>query len=83
MYEDGEESIHDWDGQDTWILITEVRPSKLRYAVVDPDEVLALDIHPNNNSRFRKKQPTRAATKWAGFWMIWVQDLLAGWTFFI
>jgi len=83
VFEDGDESVHEWDGQDRWTMVSEVHGSKLRYAVVDPESVLALDIHPNNNSRFREAQSTKGATKWAGFWMVWVQDLLSSWAFFI
>jgi len=79
VFKNGEEAVHEWDGQDRWTMFTEVRESKLEYAVVDPEGVLALDIHPNNNSRFRKASSTKGATKWAGFWMIWVQDLLTSW----
>ncbi|NIM62634.1 MAG: hypothetical protein GTO30_13630, partial [Acidobacteria bacterium] len=83
VFENGDESIHEWDGQGRWTLITETRGSKLSYAVVDPDRVLALDIHPGNNSRFRETPTKKGAVKWAGVWMIWVQDLLSSWAFFV
>lgn len=83
VFENGDESLHDWDGRARWTKITVERLSKLRYAVVDPDRVLALDIHPNNNSLFRESTTSRGSTKWAGSWMVWLQDLLAGWSFFL
>ena len=51
--------------------------------VVDPEGVLALDIHPNNNSRFRETPTKKGAVKWASLWMVWVQDLLSSWAFYI
>jgi len=83
VFENGEESFHEWDGQARWMLFSEERGSKLSYAVVDPEGVLALDIHPNNNSRFRETPTKKGAVKWASFWMIWVQDLLSSWAFYI
>jgi hypothetical protein len=83
VFENGEESIHEWDGQARWMLFSEERGSKLTYVVVDPEGVLALDIHPNNNSRFRETPTKKGAVKWAGWWMIWVQDLLSGWAFYV
>jgi hypothetical protein len=83
VFENGDEYIHAWDGLDRWTKITVERPSKLSYAVVDPERVLALDIRPNNNSMFRESPTSRGAKKWAGFWMVWLQDTLAGWSFFL
>ncbi len=83
VFKYGDESIHEWDGQDRWTIFSEERGSKLSYVVVDPEGVLALDIHPNNNSRFLKAPSKKGAVKWASFWMVWVQDLLSSWAFYI
>jgi len=83
VFENGDESIHEWDGQGRWTIFSEERESKLRYVVVDPDGVLALDIRPNNNSRFREAPSKKGAVKWASFWMVWVQDLLSSWAFYV
>ncbi len=83
VFENEEESIHEWDGRGRWTLITEERESKLRYAVVDPEGVLALDIHPGNNSRLRETPTKKGSVKWAGMWMVWVQDLLSSWAFYL
>jgi hypothetical protein len=83
VFKDGYEQREQWDGQSRWRRFTVERPARLTHAVVDPDGVLALDLHPNNNSRLRKAEDKTAARKWASFWMVWVQDLLATWTFFV
>jgi len=83
VFENGDESVREWDGQARWKLFTEVHGSKLRYVAVDPEGVLALDIHPNNNSRFRETPTKKGSIKWASFWMVWVQDLLSGWAFYV
>ncbi|MEE8411125.1 MAG: M1 family aminopeptidase, partial [Acidobacteriota bacterium] len=83
VFENGDESIHEWDGQDRWTIFSEEHGSKLSYVVVDPEGVLALDIHPNNNSRFLEATSKKGAVKWASFWMVWVQDLMSSWAFYI
>jgi hypothetical protein len=45
--------------------------------------VLALDVRPLNNSLFRESPTSKGSKKWASFWMIWLQDMLAGWGFFL
>jgi len=59
------------------------RSSKLQYAAVDPERVLLLDSDPSNNSRMRKPQGKLPARKWASKWMIWFQDRLSAFTFFM
>jgi hypothetical protein len=75
-FENGEEIRDIWDGQDLWRLYVFVRPVKLDFAVVDPDRKLALDVNYTNNSRRVTAHDSLPATKWAGKWMVWLQDLL-------
>ena len=83
VFEDGSEVRHAWDGRYNWKLFVEERRSKLRHAVVDPERVLLLDLDYTNNSRLREPQGKLAARKWASKWMIWLQDLLAAFTYFV
>jgi hypothetical protein len=83
VFEDGEEIRRNWDGQERWTLFVEERPAKIRHAVVDPERVLLLDIDYMNNSRLREPAAALPAGKWASKWMIWLQDLMATFTFFI
>lgn len=83
VFEDGEQRRETWDGQSRWKLFVAERPSKLRYAAVDPDRVLMLDPDYTNNSRLRESAPRLAAGKWASKWMVWLQDLLSTFAFFV
>ena len=83
VFEDGSEVRRQWDGRYRWRLFVEERPTKLAWAEVDPDRVLALDIHPSNNSRRLEPSGRLPAIKWASKWLIWFQDLLLSYGFFV
>lgn len=76
VFEDGSEVRERWDGRERWHLFVHEGPLKLEHAVVDPERVLQLDLHPSNNSLLVEPEPPLAALKWASKWMIWLQDLL-------
>ena len=75
-FEDGEELRQQWDGRSTWKLVTAVRPSLLKYAAVDPDHKIVLDVNYTNNTMMLSPDSRFAATKWASKWMIWLQDYM-------
>ena len=52
-------------------------------AQVDPKRVLLLDVNYTNNSRTLEPQSGRAATKWALKWMVWLEDLMLTYGFFV
>ena len=83
VFENGEKVRREWDGQDRWKKFFVQKSVPLRYAVVDPDRKLLLDINPTNNSRYTKiPQGFALATwKWACMWLFWVQNLLETFTF--
>lgn len=83
VFEDGTEIRRHWNGQGTWKLFTHEGPSKLSHAVVDPERVLLLDVDVTNNSRRLEPASPLGATKWASKWMIWLQDLLQTFTFYV
>ncbi len=83
VFEDGHEIRHRWADEDRWKIFIEERPAKLRHAIVDPDRVLLLDLDYTNNSRLLEPAPVVPAVKWASKWMIWLQDFLATFTFFV
>lgn len=83
VFEDGEEVRERWDGATHWKMFTFERPVKLEYAAVDPDRVLMLDIDTTNNSRVRKPDGKLASRKWASKWMIWAQDMMSSFAFFM
>jgi hypothetical protein len=75
-FEDGSVVRDVWDGQHEWKLYEEIRPAKLKHAVVDPDRKLLLDIRYTNNSRVVESESSLASCKWASKWMIWLQDYM-------
>jgi Peptidase family M1 domain len=82
-FKNGEQVTEHWDGRDRWKLYTYERPSQALTAQVDPNRILLLDINLTNNSRTLAPQGRRAATKWSAKWMIWLQDCLLSWAFFV
>ena len=83
VFDDGSEVRRRWDGRARWQRFVEERPAKLRYAEVDPDRVLLLDLSPTNNSRRLEANNRFPTIKWSLKWMAWLQDFLATFTFFV
>lgn len=83
VFEDGTEVRKSWDGEYRWTLFVEERPAKLDYAIVDPDRTLLLDLYYTNNSRRVESRAELPARKWASKWMVWLQDLLTTFAFFV
>jgi hypothetical protein len=82
-FEDGERVRERWDGRDRWRAYRYVRQVKARAAHVDPDRVLRLDVDVTNNSRTLSPRGPAAATKWSLRWLVWLQDLLMTYAFFV
>ncbi len=82
-FENGEESRYVWDAVSPWKLFTVVKPSKLSYAVIDPDRKILLDINYTNNSKMLTPRPGFASGKWALKWMVWLQDYLESLSFLV
>jgi Peptidase family M1 domain len=72
-----------WDGLDRWTRFEVERPVRARRADVDPDRVLLLDVNTTNNSAVIESAGPRAARKWSLVWLIWLQDHLLTYGFFI
>ncbi len=82
-FEDGSEHRERWDGRDRWRLITVERAARAVSAEVEPDRVLLLDANLTNNGRTLAPLGPAAATKWSLRWMVWLQDLLITYGFFV
>jgi hypothetical protein len=82
-FEDGSTVREHWDGRDRWKLFRYERPVRAASAEVDPDRVLLLDVDTTNNSRTLSPQGGAAATKWSLRWIVWLQDLLVTYGFFV
>jgi len=63
--------------------VTVEHASRAVSAQVDPEQILLLDTNFTNNSFTTESQAARAATKWAAIWMVWLQDQMLAWAFFI
>jgi hypothetical protein len=80
----GEQRRFAWDGGGRWYRVTVRHPSAAAIsAQVDPDQVLLLDTSFTNNSFTTEPSSGLAATKWAAVWMVWLQDQLLTWAFFV
>ena len=82
-FADGTETREHWDGGDRWKAFTYERTAPAATAQVDPERVLLLDINYTNNSRTLSPRTDEAATKWSLAWMIWLQDLMLTWGYFV
>jgi hypothetical protein len=83
VFENGEEVRWRWDGRDRWKTFDAVKPVRARIAQVDPDRVLLLDVNVTNNSATLQPRAAQAARKWSLAWLIWLQDQLLTYGFFI
>jgi len=79
----GEQRRFAWDGAGRWHRVTLEHGSKVVSAQVDPEQILVLDTNFTNNSFTTEPAGPRAAVKWAATWMVWLQDQLLTWTFFV
>jgi len=79
----GEQRRFAWDGGSRWHRVTVEHASRAVSAQVDPEQILLLDTNFTNNSFTTESQAARAATKWAAIWMVWLQDQMLAWAFFI
>jgi aminopeptidase N len=82
-FEDGSTARERWDGKDRWRAFSYTRAAKAASAEVDPDRVLLLDVNATNNSRTLAPEGEAAAKKWSLRWMLWLQDLMMTYGFFV
>ncbi len=83
VFENKEEVLWHWDGRDRRKLFEVEKPSRASFAQVDPRHVLLLDANYTNNSATLTPNTRKAATKWSLAWLIWLQDRLLTYGFFV
>ena len=83
VFENNQEARWQWDGRDRWKMFEVDRPARAVTAQVDPERVLLLDANYTNNSRSLAPKTNAAARKWSLAWLIWLQDHLLTYGFFI
>ncbi len=76
VFEDDTELRQRWSGRTRWRRFSETRGAKLRYAAIDPEGELLLDLSPTNNSLLREPRSRLPAAKWTARWLVWFQDWL-------
>ena len=81
--DNGEQRRFAWDGGGRWHRVTVEHRSRAVSAQIDPDQILLLDTNFTNNTFTTEPQSARAAMKWAAMWMVWLQDQLLTWAFFV
>ncbi len=72
-----------WNGQERRAIYVYERPARGTTVQVDPDHVLLLDVAYTNNSRTLKPSSGKASLKWSLRWMVWLQDLMLTYGFFV
>jgi hypothetical protein len=82
-YEDGQQQRWAWDGRDRWKTFQSDRASRAVSVEIDPRRVLVLDVNRTNNSAALDPQGPRAARKWSLAWLVWLQDHLLTYGFFV
>jgi hypothetical protein len=82
-FADGSRALERWDGRERWKLFAFDRTSAAVSAEIDPDRILLLDFNRVNNSRAITPATPKAARQWAGRWLIWLQDLVLTYGFFV
>jgi hypothetical protein len=82
-FEDGRRVEWPWDGRDRWKLFEVAGAPRARTAEVDPGRVLLLDVNRTNNSASLSPRAGAAARKWSVAWLVWLQDQLLTYGFFV
>ena len=82
-FENGPDARWTWDGKERWKAFEVDGPSRAISAQVDPERILLLDAHYTNNSKTLEPKTRAAGRKWSLTWLIWLQDHLLTYGFFI
>jgi aminopeptidase N len=82
-YADGQQQTWNWDGRDRWKMFDADHPARAVSAEVDGRQVLTLDVNRTNNSAAIDPAGPKAARKWSLVWLVWLQDQLLTYGFFV
>jgi hypothetical protein len=82
-FADGHRVAETWNGLDRRAIYTYHRASPVAQVQVDPRRVLLLDTAYTNNSRTLYPRSREASLGWAARWMVWLQDLMITYAFFL
>jgi hypothetical protein len=82
-FADGQQITERWNGLDRRVIYTYDRGARATSVQVDPKRVLLLDTNFTNNSRTVEPRASEASLKWAAKWMVWLEDLMLTYAFFV
>jgi hypothetical protein len=82
-FEDDEQAVERWDGRDTRKIFSYRSPVKAASAAIDPERTLLLDVNQTNNSKTLTPRTGTAATRSAARWLIWLENALLTYGFFV
>jgi hypothetical protein len=82
-FDDGQHVKETWNGLERRAVYVYQRPARGATVQVDPDHVLLLDVAYTNNSRTVRPRGQQASLKWSLKWMVWLQDLMLTYGFFV
>jgi hypothetical protein len=82
-FTDGHQITEKWTGLDRRAIYVYDRPSRAAHVQIDPKRVLLLDTAYTNNSRTLDPRSGDAGLGWAARWMVWLQDLMLTYAFFL
>jgi Peptidase family M1 domain len=83
VLENAQEVRWQWDGRDRWKMFEADSPVRAVSAQVDPERTLLLDVNYTNNSKSLAPKAEAASRRWSLTWLIWLQDHLLTYGFFI
>jgi hypothetical protein len=82
-FADGHRITEKWTGLDRRAIYVYDRQSRAAHVQIDPNRVLLLDTAYTNNSRTLDPRSGEASRGWAARWMVWLQDLMLTYAFFL
>jgi aminopeptidase N len=82
-FADGHRAVEKWNGLDRRVIYIYERASRAVRAEIDPQRVLLLDTAYTNNSRTLEPRSGEASLRWSAAWMVWLQDLMLTYAFFL
>ena len=82
-FKNGQKVSERWDGRDRRQMYVYERAEQAAFAQVDPHRVLLLDVNYTNNSRALDARGDEASLKWSLKWMVWLEDLMLTYGFFV
>ena len=82
-FKNGQKVTERWDGAERRTIYTYERPSQAVSVRVDPNRVLLLDVNYTNNTRTLQPRASEASLKWGLKWLVWLQDVMLTYAFFV